>query len=569
MKQIIQHLLQNKRLAKHILSSSFFIALLSLATSLFVIQVLNRFIAHGINGTLVTLIIGTLLALVFEIIFRSIRRQLIVLHNTEHDYVLSIKAFEVLLTAEVLFLDRVPPGQRSEIVRGIDILRAATMPQNIAALLDIPFSLIFLLVLGLLNPVLMIIAIFAILSSIFIAWRAQRIARAESIKLQAISADRANILSSAITSSETIRAFNGSGFLLDNWHDRDKGALSLRVSMANDKDALSSKLSLINNIQTVAVISAGALLVISGDISMGAMIGANILASRALMPVTRLVQMAETFIAAEHANKLLQEFILLPLERKRGTALRHYDGAISFNDLAFVYPGVSVLLFESLNLSIQPGQCGLIVGPNGSGKTTLLHLLLGLIEPSRGQVLVGDLDLKQLALPWWRQQVCYLPQEPILLTATLQENITLANPQIDESRLNEIINDAELRTFLSNSQEGLEMPITEGGKHLALGIRRRVAIARALATDGQLFIADEPTEGLDDDGKRAVYLLFQKLKNQGKTLIVVSHDESFLRIADLRIDLTSKPIPTVQYKKPDSVPPQNNPTVKDNQENKA
>jgi len=551
MTKILKQFIKSPKVLWHLVAASFFIALLSLATSLFTIQVFNRFLAHGINGTLITLVIGTLLALVFEMAFRSLRRKLIVIHNSKHHIAYSIKAFQVLLQAQVSLLDQFSIGQRNEILRGIDTLRSAVMPQNIAALLDVPFSLLFIMVLALLSPFLALITLAAILILIFLAWRAHLSAQSETKRLQAIVAKRSVVLGSAISAAETIRVYNGSSFMLNHWAEVDKQASSLRISMANAKDLLQSRFGLISNIQTVAIISVGALQVISGDLSMGAMIGANILASRALMPITRVVQMAGTFVAAEQAADLLQEFVRLPLERIEGTTLQQYQGKITFKDLAFVFPGVSVLLFESLNLAIESGHSVLIVGPNGSGKTTLVRLLLGLIEPSRGQILVDGVDLKQVALPWWRQQICYLPQEPLLVTGSLKENIVLANPVLEESKLNEVIKLAELHSFLADSQDGLNLQITEGGRHLALGIRRRIALARALATEGQLFIADEPTEGMDAAGRRAVYQVFQKLKTDGKTIIVISHDDTFLRIADFRIDLGAKPIPVIQARKHD------------------
>ncbi|MEO1878999.1 MAG: ATP-binding cassette domain-containing protein [Methylococcales bacterium] len=549
MKRILQQFFKYPWLTGHLVVASFFIALLSLATSLFVIQVLNRFISHGVTGTLITLVTGTLVAVVFEMMFRSLRRQLIATQNASQNSVVAIKAFEVLLQAQVTFLDRLSVGQRNEILRGVDTLRAATMPQNIAAILDVPFALLFVFVLWLLSPSLALISVIAMVSSVILAWRMQLTTKEEAEKLQRMVAERSGILGAAVSAAETIRVFNGSFLLMKAWVNADREVKSLRSRAANTRDYLQSKFGLVNSLQTVSIVSVGALQVVSGELTIGAMIGANILAGRALMPVSRVIQMGEAFVAAEQAEERLQDFIKLPLERLKGTALGHYDGVVEFKDLAFVYPKVSVLLFESLNLRLESGKTALIVGPNGSGKTTLIRLLMGLIEPSRGQILVGGIDLKQIALPWWRKQVSYLPQEPVLVTGTLKENISLANPEINDARLNEIIHMAALRPFLANSSDGLTMEISEGGRYLALGIRRRIALARALATNGNLFIADEPTEGLDDEGRRAVYKVFQQLRKEGKTIVVVSHDESFLQIADFRIDLGEKPVPNVQPRK--------------------
>ena len=527
--------------------------MLSLATSLFVIQVLNRFISHGITTTLLTLITGTLIAILFELAFRSVRRRFITIQNEEQNNKLSESAFFMLLQTKTPELDRVPIGQRQEVLRGIDILRNLTSPQTISAVLDLPFAFLFVFVLWLLSPVLALISIVFMSLVLIISLVVQFSGRAVTKQAQERGADRSALLGSAINEAETLRAFNGTNLFVKGWHQVDYLFSALIGNIATSRDILQARIVLLTSLQTIAIISVGAIQSFNGDLSVGAMIGANILAGRALMPVSKLSQMGEVFTKATQARVRLEEFMSLPLERNEGTAIKEYHGGVEFQDLAFIYPGSSVPLFESMNLHMDPGKVTAIIGPNGSGKTTLARLLVGIIEPTRGHIYVDGLVLNQMALPWWRQQISYLPQEPTFITGTLNDNITLANPQIDTERLNEVIRMAGLRPFLDNSPEGLAMVIREGGRHLALGIRRRIALARALATGGNLLIADEPTEGLDIEGKRAVYATFQQLINAGKSIIVISHDQEFLKVADYLVDLGVKPIPRVKKRQTNSV----------------
>ncbi len=566
MKELFSRFYNHPVLTFKLVVASFVIAVLSLATSLFVIQVLNRFISHGINTTLLTLVTGTSIAILFELAFRSVRRRLIIIQNEEQNNKLSEGALFMLLQTKTPELDRVPIGQRQEVLRGIDILRAITSPQTIAAVLDLPFSFVFVFVLWLLSPPLALISLVFMSLILIISLVAQFSGRAVTKQAQERGADRSALLGSAITEAETVRAFNATQFFVGGWRKVDRMVSKLTGSIAESRDILQARIALLTGLQTMAIISVGAIQAVNGDLSVGAMIGANILAGRALMPVSKLSQMGEAFTKATQARVRLNEFASLPIERSEGTALKEYHGGVTFKDLAFIYPGSSAPLFESINLHIAPGQVATIVGPNGSGKTTLARLLVGTIEPTRGQIMVDGLDLNQIALPWWRQQVSYLPQEPTFITGTLSDNIALANPQIDNERLNEVIRMAGLRNFLDNSPEGLAMPIREGGRHLALGIRRRIALARALATGGNLLIADEPTEGLDMEGRRAVYATFQQLINEGKSIIVISHDQEFLKVADYLVDLGVKPIPSVQKKQRSSVADGSNKSDKNKKE---
>jgi len=527
-------------------SASFFINLLALATSLFVIQVLNRFVSHGVTTTLVTLVTGTLIAILFELAFRAVRRRLITIQNEDENRQLSEKSFATLLQTKIAVLDRVPIGQRQEILRGIDTLRTLTAPQTVAAVLDLPFAFLFVFVLWMLSPPLALISFSVMFLVVIISLVVQYSGRFVTKEVQERGAERSALLGSAVTEAETLRAFNGTTFFIKGWRGTDYLVSSLLGKIARSRDTLQARIGMLTGLQTVAIISVGALQAVKGDLSIGAMIGANILAGRALMPVSKLSQMGETFSKATQARIRIKEFLSLPQERTEGTALKQYSGRLELKDLAFAYPGSTVPLFESTDLCLEAGKVTAVIGPNGSGKTTLARLLMGIIEPSRGQIMVDGLDLQQIALPWWRQQVSYLPQEPMFVTGTLSENIALANPELDDNQLNNVIRAAGLRPFLDSSQDGLSMVIREGGRHLALGIRRRLALARALATDGNLIIADEPTEGLDAEGRRAVYAIFQQLRSAGKTIVVVSHDQEFLKIADYLMDLGVKPTPRVQ-----------------------
>ena len=566
MRELFQRFFRHPWLSFQLVTASLFVNFLALATSLFVIQVLNRFVSYGVTTTLVTLVTGTVIAILFEVAFRAVRRRLIRVQHEEENNLLSEKVFSILLQTKIPVLDRVPVGQRQEILRGIDTLRTVTEPQTVAAVLDIPFAFLFLFVLWLLSPPLALISVVIMSLVVIISLVAQYTGRLLTKETQEKVADRSAILGSAISGADTLRTFNGGPFFMKGWCSTDHLVATLTGKIAHSRDILRVRIGMLTGLQTVAIISVGALLVVNGDLSVGAMIGANILAGLALMPVSKLSQMGETFSKATQASARIKEFLKLPQERSEGTALKHYSGALEFKDLAFVYPGSSVPLFESVNLQLDAGKVMVVVGHNGSGKTTFARLLMGVLEPSRGQVLLDGLDLQQVALTWWRRQVGYLPQEPMFVTGTIGENIALANSEITLDQLNEVIRVAGLRPFLDSSQEGISMVIREGGRHLALGIRRRLALARALATGGNPFIADEPTEGLDAEGRRAVYAAFQQLRREDKTIVVISHDQEFLKIADYRVDFGVKPTPGIQARRSDSNAEQNDGIVAVHQE---
>jgi ATP-binding cassette subfamily C protein LapB len=259
--------------------------------------------------------------------------------------------------------------------------------------------------------------------------------------------------------------------------------------------------------------------------------------------VVRLAQLSTVFAKARQSLDLLREFARIPHERLAGSTLIEYKGGLEFKDLSFSYPDGNAPLFESLSLKLEPGAVLVVAGANGTGKTTLARLIVGLLEPLRGQILVDGVDLAQIQPEWWRRQVVYMPQEPRFLNASLRDNLLAYNPELDEEGLNKVISSTGLRSFINESPKGFATPVIQNGSNLSLGIRRRLALARALAGNGRLVVVDEPTEGLDVEGSQQVYGILNEFARRGSAIIAFSHDPQILRGTRHILDLNSKPVP--------------------------
>ena len=549
MKELLRRLMIQPGLTFELVLASLFANVLALAPSLFVIQVLNRYVANGINSTLVTLTTGVVIAIILEFAFRQVRNRLAKGISRIQDEEISRASFHVLATAKAGSIERLPPGQQREIMSGIDNIRNAYGAANISSVLDLPFALLFLGVLYLLTPELGIIAtLFAIIA--FLIGLIMTSAIRNPTHQLTDTSRHANILTfTAIQESDTVRVFNAGPFITKLWQTQINFSQNLYRHVIARQGLLASFSHSIVGLMAVALMAAGAVLVVDGKLDIGALIGANILAARALQPIAKFSQMGEIFLKAKQSTILLNEFLKLPREAESGSAKQQYTGSLELRDLGFSYQGEASPLFESLTVNIPAGSICVINGTNGAGKTTLSRLIVGLIEPSRGQILADGLDLRQVHPEWWRKQVMYMPQEPGFLNATLEENITINAPDTDISQLNQIIDASDLRQFLDEAPNGFETPIIDNGRKLAVGIRRRLALARALTTNGKLLVFDEPTEGMDKKGSATVSSILSSLHSQGYTIVVTSHDTNVIKQANIFIDLTTKPIPKIRTSK--------------------
>ena len=555
MKELLARLKSRPAIFSEMIAASLLANILALATPLFVIQVLNRYIAHGVDATLATLAIGTVIAILLEFGFRQVRLRLAASVNAPFNRELTNSAFAVLTGAKSAAGEAMAPGLRQQIVSGADTIQTTYAAPNVAALFDVPFVLIFVSVLFLLSPTLAVIVAVFLVAVFAVALMTMATLRAPTRDMLTTGGRRGTLIGAAITAADTVRAFNAQNFINRQW--RNESALFQRLHrIVMGRQGVVQTLSIsAQGLMSVAVIATGAVLVVQGQMDVGSMIGANILAARALGPLIKLAQMSESFVKARQALALLHEFSKIPRERTEGSALGEYSGALEFQDLGFAHPGQRTPLFESMSLKLEPKALLVVAGSNGAGKTTLARLIVGLLEPTRGKILADGVDLAQIVPEWWRKQIVYLPQEPGFLNATIRDNLLAGNPDLDDGALNDLAHAAGLKSFIDQSPEGFDTPLTANGAPLSLGVRRRLALARALATDGMLVVIDEPTEGLDTEGAQLVIETINKLAKRGRTIVVFSHNPQILAAAPQYVDLNSKPVPKlVRNKKDDKGP---------------
>ena len=545
MKEFWSRLMSNPAVTFELVTATLFISILALASPIFVMQVLNRYVSQGVDATLITLTSGVLIAIVLELIFRQARLHIAQVISTSKDEDHALNGYKTLVHSKLSALERVPLDTRREILGGQQAIEQAYSASNITVVLDVPFALLFVFVLYLLVPAIALVVLAFIVVVFFGGILGASSMNSVTNEVTEASSANSALLGTAIREAETVRAFNAGSNLTSLWGGQVTQLQWLRRKLALRQGLVQSLTQSANALMSVAVIVTAGILVVSGELDVGAMIGANILGARALQPISRFSQLGSAFAKARQALNLIEEFSKLPLEKERGSALSNYSGGIEFRDVSFNYGKDNNPLYEQINLKIEPGSILIVTGSNGAGKTTLARMIVGLLEPTRGNLLVDGLDVQQAAAEWWRKQVTYLPQEPALIGGTIGENILVNNPEAGSERLNQIIDTVGLRRFVDESESGIETPILDNGWRLSEGIRRRIALARALITNGKLVVFDEPTESFDTAGVKVVHTVLSTLAKAGCTIIVMSHDPKIVQGKHIVLDLDNKPVPSV------------------------
>ena len=554
MLEIIKRLSSRPILFGEMLLASLFGNLLALVSPIFVILVLNRYIAHGVDTTLATLAIGTVIAISLEYVFRRVRYRFAEALNENADKKQDINTLDAIKNSKAFYFSQFPSVAIRDIISSTETIRQVYSPSNICLLLDVPFALIFLSTLYFLNPILCYITLIFVTAVSLGVLTGILSLRAITQNLRQASGLRAQVIDASVSSPDTIRAFDRSNYMEARWSAATNSIHTLSRYIWDRQNRIQSAIRGATALLTVIIISVGALLVVDGNLDVGAMIGANILAARALMPIVGLSQQVDGWVRAGQARRSLADFVQIPRERKSGTAINKYSGNIEVKNMTFTYPNLGLTLIDEINFSVNAGEVLCISGRNSSGKTTLAKLLTGLLDPSKGQILAGGIDLQQIAPDWWRQQIMYLPQEPYFMNGSIRENFNAFNPDLTAQEIRKLLVDVGLESLADESPGGLDQPVGKAGTNFSLGVRRRLALARALSHDGPLAILDEPTEGIDAIGASYVYRIMNDMVRNGKTIIACSHDREIIRGAHLFLDLDERPRPIIKDISKNDVP---------------
>ncbi|WP_312959431.1 ATP-binding cassette domain-containing protein [Stutzerimonas nitrititolerans] len=545
MNEFFRRIALQPRLRLELWLSSLLINLLGLASSLYSIHVLNRYLALGVDATLVTLTLGAVMAVGFEVLLRNARLRLAQWLCARADVELGETLFEGSVRGQYALVEQLPHSARREILSGQTTVQQCFGAPNLVTLLDTPFAFVFVVVLGILSPFLACMTLLVMGGVALVSLLAQRRLREPMEAQSRIAMQMAGYQHNLTAGGEMVRAFSAADALKEKWRACANDQAEQRAQLNRLQNTMQNASYAGTLILSMVIMGLGAREVLAGNLDVGSLIGCNILASRALAALTRALGLGEQIGRGQRALELARQLCAIPRERAEGVRLGQIRGSLRFEDVAFAYPKQAVPVLEHFHYALETGRVLAFTGANGSGKTTLARLLVGLLEPSRGHLLVDGMDLRQADPQWWRRQVAYLPQEPQFFDGTLRENLCVLAPSTSDAQVLELCRELVVGAFVESGAEGLGLVVRNGGGSIPLGIRRRLALVRAVLGGGQLVVLDDPTEGVDAEGCKAIAALLSRLVREGRTLVVMSNEAFILGAADIVIDLNHKPVPRV------------------------
>ncbi|OIN86922.1 MAG: toxin secretion ATP-binding protein [Alphaproteobacteria bacterium CG1_02_46_17] len=505
----------------------------ALASTLYIMNVYDRVIPNGAYETLWVLSLGALIVYVFDFIMKNMRSYFLDVAGRKADVKISAKLFEQLL-GMTLTSRPASAGVLASNMREFETIRDFFTSATMAALIDLPFSLFFIIIIAVIAGPLAIIPLVAIPIVILCGWVLQKPMQRIIRQSMHENALKNALLFEAITGLETIKTQAAEGHVQRRWEElTEKGS---RTSVKSKRvAALALNFSLfVQQFTVVCMVIAGVYMISEAMLTQGALVGAVLLVGRALGPLAQVAGLMTRFNQSFEALRQLEDLMRRPVERPVGKhfiSMPRIEGKIEFRDVEFKYPGQSYPAVQKLSLTINQGEHIGIIGAVGSGKTTLARLLVNLYQPSNGAILLDGTDVRQIDPGDLRRSIGAVQQSPNLFYGSVRENITMGHETAPDRA---VVRSAELAgvlEFLQDTEKGLDTQVGERGEALSGGQRQAVAIARSLLYDPPILLLDEPTASMDPTSELKLRERLRTI-SRGKTTILITHKGAMLDLVD-------------------------------------
>ena len=507
--------------------------LAGLALPIFVMNVFDRVIPNLAFVTLTTLTVGVCLALALDLVLRLLRSAIIQRVSRRTDLAVASQLFSIALRQRMLARQG---GAAAAItnLRDFETLRDFFTSSTLVSLIDLFFIGIFLFVLSLIVGPLAWIPIAAIPVLLILAVLAQVPISRAARQTQQMNIKRNVVLIETMAGLETIKSVGAEPVVQREWENAVAASSRVAAKTRNWANFTSSSTVLVQQLVSAGIICWGVFLVSDGVVSLGALVAANILAGRILSPLAGITQTIFRANFALWSLKSINAFVETELEQHSTlrSSLQVMNARVRLEEISFSYPDAQVAALHDVSLEFEPGQTTALLGRIGSGKSTLGKLINGTYVPSQGTILVDGYEIAQYEPAELRRAVGYLPQDPVLFTGTIRENITLGMPDASDEEIRLALYHSGIDSFVGQLPEGLNFFIGEKGERLSGGQRQALSLARLLLRRPKFLFLDEPTNAMDHQTEMLVIERLKELQAKGIGMVLSTHRMSLAAIAD-------------------------------------
>lgn len=518
-------LLKHKRIWRDVLVASLTIQLVGLTTPLFTQVIIDKVVVHQTRSTLVVIGVALVMFMLFTSGMTWLRQYLILHTGNRIDAALGSQVFGHLLRLPLPYFEHRSTGILVARLHGVETIREFISSAAVTLVLDFPFLLIFLAVMFWYSWQLSLIAVGLLGLICLMSLLVAPIFRDKLNQQFMLGARNQSYLTEYISGMSTVKSLQMEPHVEKQYGDYLASYLAAGFNTKQIGNTYNVIANGIEQVMTLSILIVGALLVMQNDgFTVGMLVAFQMFSGRMSQPMLRLVGLWQEFQQANIAVKRLGDVLNMPVEPYTLTPSRERakEGRIELIDVAFRYSENHPWLYRNLNVTFQPGHLTVLMGPSGCGKSTLAKLLQGFYMPSDGLIKLDGRDIRHLAANELRATFGVVPQETILFSGTLYDNLLMAQPHATFDDIIRACKAAEIHDVIDKLPQGYQTEIGERGTGLSGGQRQRLAIARALLKQPRVLIFDEAVSNLDQHTAEHFARTINTLKSK-VTMIFITH----------------------------------------------
>ncbi len=524
----IPELLRQKTAFRDVAIAAFCLYLVGLAVPIFFQLVIDKVLVHESYSTLYVLVVGVVLAVLFESAFGFVRQFLLLAATNRIDIRLATRTFAHLVGLPIDYFEARTAGVILRNLQQVERIRQFLTGRLFMTVLDSAALLVFVPVLLLYSVKLTLIVLgFALLIAAVIATLMPPF-RQRLLDLYNAEAERQGMLVESIQGMRTVKSLAIEPLQRKHWDQRAASAIRMHYRVGKISISANAATTLLERLMLIAIIAVGVHDVFDRSLSIGALIAFQMLSNRVVTPLVQIASLIQEFQETAISVRMLGKVMNHPPEQCKAAGLMPtLSGAVEFDRITFRYQPAGPPVIDRLSLKIAAGSVVGVVGRSGCGKTTLTRLLQGLGTPQEGVIRLDGVDIREIDLAHLRRNMGVVLQDTFLFRGTIRENISATRPGASAEDVVGAARIAGADEFIEQLPQGYETPIEENGANLSGGQKQRLAIARALMARPRFLILDEATSALDPESESLFMTNLARIA-AGRTVIIVSHRLSTL-----------------------------------------
>lgn len=532
----VPELLKHKTVWRDVLLASLALQLVGLATPLFTQTVIDKVIVHHTMSTLAVIAVGMVIFMVFNAAMSWVRQYLVAHTGNRIDAVLGAQVFAHLFRLPLRYFEHRPTGTLVARLQGIESIREFLSGAAVTLILDVPFLVFYLAVMFYYNVLLSAAAVSMLLLIVLLSLAVTPVLRDRLNQQFLLGARNQSFVTEYLSGMETVKSLQMEPQVVSRYGEYLAGYLEAGFNARQLSNSYNVAANTLEQAMTLVILCLGAWLAMtSQEFTIGMLVAFQMFAGRLSQPALRMVGLWQQFQQANIAVKRLgdvmcaptEPYSLVPARKSTGT------GKLEIRGLAFRYAENLPYLYRDFNMNIAPGQCIALMGPSGSGKSTLGKLMQGFYLPSEGSIHIDDHDIRHFSANELRNYFGVVPQETVLFSGTLYENLIFANPRATFEHVVHACKLAEIHEAVEKLPEGYQTVIGERGVGLSGGQKQRLAIARALLKQPKILLFDEATSSLDSATAEHFAATVNQLKGKATMLFITHQLPASLKVDDV------------------------------------